>query len=39
MFELSELSEDDLINYTNQLIDYTRNYLTTEKLFNYIIND
>jgi hypothetical protein len=36
---ISELSEDDLINYTNQLIDYTRNYLTTEKLFNYIIND
>jgi len=36
---ISELNEDDLINYTNQLIDYTRNYLTTEKLFNYIIND
>jgi hypothetical protein len=34
----SKLSHDDLIGYISILLEYTKRELTTEKLFNYIMN-
>jgi hypothetical protein len=36
--KIKNISVEELKSYTRELLEYTRKHLTTEKLFNYILN-